>query len=55
VTSSPHYPQSNGLVGRAVKTVKSLLETSQDVYLALLTYGFRPLLWCQLSPAELLM
>ena len=54
-TSSPRFPQSNGQVERTVKTVKKLLKTSNDRYMALLTYRATPLPWCDLSPAELLM
>ena len=55
MTSSPHYPQSNGHAERAVKTVKGLLKDSSDPYLSLLSYRTTPLPWCELSPAELLM
>ena len=54
-TSSPHYPQSNGFIERGVKTVKKLLRTSDDPYLAILNYRATPLHWCGQSPIELLM
>ena len=54
VTSSPRYPQSNGLAERTVKTVKALLTRSLDPQLALLNYRATPLPWCSISPAELL-
>jgi len=55
VTSSPHYPQSNGLAERTVRTMKDLLKYTTDTYLALLSYRSTPLPWCNYSPAELLM
>ena len=55
VTSSPHYPRSNGLAERTVKTVKAMLEKSSDPYLALLSYRSTELSWCNLSPSQLLM
>ena len=55
VTSSPHFPQSNGPPERTVQTVKNLLKLSTDPYLALLSYRATLLPWCKLSPGELLM
>ena len=54
ITTSPHYPQANGLAERTVKTVKNLLENASDPYKAFLSCRAAPLLWCALSPAELL-
>ena len=59
VTSSPHYPKSNGLVERNVQTVKQLLrkadESKQDAFLALLEFQNTPISGMEDSPAELLM
>ena len=54
VTSSPHYPQSNGEAERAVQTVKNLIKKDGDPYLAMLMYRSTPLK-CGFSPSELLM
>ena len=55
LTSSPYYPQGNGLAERMVQTVKRLLSHSDDPYLSILIYRTTPLPWCGYSPAELLM
>ena len=54
VTSSPKFPQANGAADRAVRTVKGLLNKSDDQYLAMLAYRSTPL-ENGYSPAELLM
>lgn len=58
VTSSPLYPQSNGLAERTVGIVKNLLKKAkadgQDPYLAILEYRNTPLA-CGQSPSQLLM
>jgi len=58
ITSSPLYPQSNGLAERTVETVKNLLrkaaENNEDPLLALLAYRSTPK-DNGLSPSELLM
>ncbi|GAA6111759.1 uncharacterized protein K02A2.6-like [Tachysurus ichikawai] len=57
ITSSPLYPQSNGLAEKGVQIVKRLLkkatETGSDPYLAILNYRASPL-ENGLSPAEML-
>ena len=54
LTSSPHYPQKNGEVERAVKTAKDLIIKSEDPYLALFSYRSTPLENGN-TPVELLM
>lgn len=57
-TSSPHYPQSNGLVERAIQTVKRTLtkvqEAKGDLHLALLSLRTTPVDTDMPSPDELL-
>ena len=57
-TSSPRYPQSNGLAESSVKTVKSMMKkclaTKKDIKQGLLSIRNTPLA-CGASPAELLM
>ena len=55
ITSSPRYPQSNGLVERSIKTIKNLLKKADDPFFSLLVYRTSPLQWCGYSPSELLM
>lgn len=57
--SSPGYPQSNGLVERAIKTVKhalkKALQTGTDPHLVLLSLRNTPVTGLNESPAQMLM
>ncbi|KAF2895771.1 hypothetical protein ILUMI_10404 [Ignelater luminosus] len=59
ITSSPLYPQSNGLVERNVQIVKNSLikakQANRDMYLVLLHYRNSPIEGINFSPAQLLM
>ena len=56
ITTSPHYPQSNGKAESAVKTCKALLKKAQlaksDINLALLNHCNIPTEPTNLSPAQ---
>lgn len=55
-TSSPRYPQSNGLAEKTVQICKNILKKSQnmhDVYLALLEYRSTPTKDLSYSPSQL--
>ena len=58
-TSSPRYPQGNGLVERCVRTTKDMLKKARlsqgDFHLALLSYMTTPHATTSWSPAQLLM
>ncbi|XP_060084642.1 uncharacterized protein K02A2.6-like [Ylistrum balloti] len=58
ITSSPKFPQSNGLAKRTVQTIKNMMkkhkESNQDIHMALLAYRTTPL-GNGRSPAEMLM
>ena len=58
ITSSPHYPQSNGLAEKFVQTVKSLFykarEEGADLYRALMIYQNTPLTSNMQSPMQIL-
>ena len=57
-TSSPHYPQSNGLAEKYIPIVKNLFhkakEEGQDLYKCLMTYRNTPLSSTLLSPMQML-
>ena len=56
VTSSPHYPQSNGKAENAIKTAKNLLKKSKvvgtDFHVALLAWRNTPSEGLESSPAQ---
>ena len=58
ITSSPHYPQSNGLAERFVQTVKNLFYKARkegaDLYKALMIYHNMPLTSSLHSPMQIL-
>ena len=58
ITSSPHYPQSNGLAEKYVQIIKNLFhkakEEGQDLYKCLMTYRNTPLSSTLLSPMQML-
>ena len=58
-TSSPEYPQSNGLTERNMQTIKQLMRKchyeGSDPYLALLNYRSTPIPELKASPAQLFM
>ena len=55
ITSSPRYPQSNGMSEKAVQTVKRILKKAKDPYIALLEYRNTPVTGMTYSPSQLLM
>jgi hypothetical protein len=59
ITSSPHYPKSNGLVKKAVHIAKQLIkkkiEENKDLDIAILEYRCTPIPGLEVSPAEILM
>lgn len=58
VTSSPHYPRSNGLVERSIQTVKAVmqkcLERREDILMGLLCLRTTPISGDIPSPTEIL-
>lgn len=54
VTSSPNYPQSNGLAEKSVGIAKQWLKKSCDLQEALMDYRNTPLSGTQYTPAQLL-
>ena len=54
-TSSPYFPQNNGMAERFVCTTKQLLRKSSDLNSILMIYHATPLPFCNYSPSQLLL
>ena len=54
ITSSPGYPQSNGMSERTIGTIKQLLRKAEDPYVALMEYRNTPVTGIGLSPPQML-
>ena len=58
ITSSPHYPQSNGLADKNIQIVKSLFYTAKeegtDLFRCLMIYCIKPLSGSLQSPMQIL-
>ena len=54
-TTSPTYPQSNGMCEKAVQTVKKILKKATDPYIGLLEYRNTPVTGMSYTPTQLLM
>lgn len=56
ITSSPNYPQSNGLAEKAVGIIKNMLKKTDNIdqfHVALMNYNNTPLIHLNLSPSQL--
>lgn len=59
ITTSPNYPQANGLAERTVQTAKGLIQKARDsneeLWMSLLEFRNTPMKGSKRSPAEILM
>lgn len=57
ITSSPHYPKSNGLAERAIQIAKNILKKSSnenEIYESILAYRTTPVKFMKYCPAPML-